>query len=303
LDKEVNRLVDGQKTLQTDLDLIEDRVMDVEMSAKGAHTMMEPLKQDVRDLNDVVANMTNQIESVHIEDITWCRSRISKLEKPNNPTNKSLWLLVNQLSRRVEDQQDQIAALQAGLIGMKERVGALEMLSAMIRLRVTILEDVMEIDPPITDLSGEEDSTDSEYADVDDGGAMMVEDSEEERENVRESMAPPPPPVIRTSTPFPVPVLRDLVPIKEPAPSYFAEGEDDAWYIPPTMHCRIHAINEFSVHWVDPLPEYVEEREEDPLTGPPREDSAVDGSEDDMWAALGVVHRSNIWIAPSPCYY
>jgi hypothetical protein len=28
------------------------------------------------------------------------------------------------------------------------------------------------------------------------------------------------------------------------------------------------------------------------MAGPPREDLAVDGSEDEMWASLGVVHRS-----------
>jgi hypothetical protein len=183
MDKEVNRLMDGQSSFWNDLDVLEDRVMDVEMSAKGAHMMMAPLKEDVRDLNDTVANLSNQLELVCVENVAWCRSRISSLEKPNNPANKSLWLLVNQLSCRVKDQQDQIAALQAGMIGMKERVGVLEMSSTMIRLRVQTLEEVMEIDPPVTDLSGD-DSTDSEYVDVDDGGAMMVGDSEDERENM-----------------------------------------------------------------------------------------------------------------------
>jgi hypothetical protein len=230
----------------------------------------------------ITANLSNQLESVRVEDIVWCRSWILTLEKPNNPANKSLWLLINQLSRQVEDQQDQIAALQAGMVGTKERVGTLEMLSVMIRSRVTIIEDAMEIDPPVTDLS-EEDSTDSEYADVDDGGAMLVEDSEDERENI----ALPLPPVIRVATPHPAPVLRELIPIEDPAPLHpgvKVEGEDDAWYIPPTMRRRIHAIDEFSVHRVDPLLEYVEELRNDPLAGPPREDLAVDGSEDEMWA-------------------
>jgi hypothetical protein len=106
-----------------------------------------------------MANLSNQLETVHVEDIAWCHSRISMLEKPNNPANKSLWLLVNQLSHQVEDQQDQISALQAGMVGTKERVGVLEMSLAMIRARVSIIEDAMEIDPPVTDLS-EEDSTD-----------------------------------------------------------------------------------------------------------------------------------------------
>jgi hypothetical protein len=214
MDKEVDCLMEGQKTFRTDLNVLEDRVMDVEMSTKGAHTMMAPLKEDVWDLNDTVANLSNQLESVRVEDVAWCRSRISLLEKPNNPANKSLWLLVNQLSRRVEDQQDQITALQAGMIGTKERVRTLEMSSAMICLRVMIIEDAMEIDPPVTDLS-EEDSTNSEYADVDDGGAMLVEDSEEEREN----MAPPSPPVIWVATPHPAPVLRELIPTEDPAPT------------------------------------------------------------------------------------
>ena len=91
----------------------------------------------------------------------------------------------------------------------------------------------MEIDPPVTDLSGD-DSTDSEYANVDDGGAMMVEDSEDEREN----MALPPPPIIQVATPHPAPVLRELIPIEDPAPLYPGvelEGEDNVWYIPLTM--------------------------------------------------------------------
>jgi hypothetical protein len=175
------------------------------------------------------------------------------------------------------------------MIGMKERVGTLEMSSAMIRSRVAIIEDAMEIDPPVTDLL-EGDSTDSEYADVDDGGAMLVEDSEEERENI----VPPLPPVIWVATPHPAPVLRELILIEDPAPLYPGvelEGEDDAWYIPPTMCHRIHAIIKFCVHWVDPLPEYVEEVRNNLLAGPPREDLAADGSEDEMWVALGVVHR------------
>jgi hypothetical protein len=167
----------------------------------------------------------------------------------------------------VEDQQDQIATLQAGMVGTKERVGVLEMSLAMIQSRVSVLEEAMEIDPPITDLSGGE-SMDLEYADVDDGGAMMVEDLEDKREN----MAPPPPPVIQIATPHPAPVLWELIPIDEPAPLHPGvklKGEDDTWYIPPTMCHRIHAIDKFSVHRVDPLPEYVEEVRNDPLAGPP----------------------------------
>jgi hypothetical protein len=64
------------------------------------------------------------------------------------------------------------------------------------------------------------------------------------------------------------------------------------WYIPPTMCRRIHAIDEFSVHRVDPLPEYVEDVREDLLASVHRDDLAEDESEDEMWAALGVVYRS-----------
>jgi hypothetical protein len=215
MDKEISKINGFQKDLRNNLNLMEDRVMDIEMSAKGAHMMLAPLKEEVRDLNDTVANISNQVKMIHVEDVLWCCSRISALEKPNNPANKSLWLLVNQLSHQVEDQQDQISALQAGMVGMKERVGVLEMSSAMIWSRVTIIEDAMEIDPPVMDLS-EDDSTDSEYADVDDGGAMLVEDSEDEREN----MAPPPPPIVWVATPHPALVLRELIPIKDPAPLY-----------------------------------------------------------------------------------
>jgi hypothetical protein len=58
------------------------------------------------------------------------------------------------------------------------------------------------------------------------------------------------------------------------------------------MRCQIHAINEFSVHWVDPLLEYVEDVREDPLAGVHRDDLAADGSEDELWANLGVHCRA-----------
>jgi hypothetical protein len=105
-----------------------------------------------------------------------------------------------------------------------------------------------------------------------------------------------PPPMIQAGTPHPAPVLWELISIKEPAPLYPGvelEGEDNAWYIPPVMRHWIHAINEFSVHQVNPLPEYVEDVREDPLASVHRDDLAADGSEDEMWAALGVVHRSS----------
>jgi hypothetical protein len=147
----------------------------------------------------------------------------------------------------------------------------------------------MEIDPPITDLS-EGDLTDSEYADVGDGEAMLVEDLEDKRENV----APPSLPIVRVATPHLAPVLRELIPIEDPAslyPGVKLEGEDNVWYIPPVMRRRIHAIDKFSVHQVDPLPEYVEDVRDDLLASIHQDNLAADGSEDEMWVALGVVHR------------
>jgi hypothetical protein len=294
MDKELADCVAAQRTSRTEMDLLEDRMMDVEMSAQGAHRMIAEMKEEVRDFSDSFGNLHNQVETMRVEDLAWCRSRISTLEKPNNPANKSLWTLVNLLVRRVDDQADQIKDLKAGMVIGGERVSVLEMSSSMIRSRVSVLEEVMEINPPVTDLSGGDDSTDSEYADVDDGGAMLVDDSEDERDQENVVPIPIPPPVIRLDTPRPLTVLRELIPIEAPAPEpavEINEGEDDAWYIPP-IHCRrIHPLSEFTTAPVDPVPTYVADRREDPLAGPSREDLAVDGSEDEMWANLGVNRR------------
>jgi hypothetical protein len=294
MDKEIGGCNAAQKTFRTDLDVLEDRMMDVEMSASGAHRMITEVKEEVRDFSDSFGNLHNQVEMMQVEDIAWCRSRISVLEKPNNPANKSLWTLVNLLVRRVDDQADLIKDLRSDLAGGKERVSVLEMSSSMIRSRVAVLEEAMEIDPPITDLSGDDDSTDSEYADVDDGGAMLVDDSEEERDQENVVPIPIPPPIIRLDTPRPPTILRELIPIEAPAPvpaEEVDEGEDDAWYIPPIHRRRIHPLSEFTTAPVDPVPTYVENCREDPLAGPSREDLAVDGSEDEMWANLGVNRR------------
>jgi hypothetical protein len=294
MDKEIGDCNAAQKTLRTDLDVLEDRMMDVEMSASGAHRMIAEVKEEVRDFSDSFGNLHNQVETMRVEDIVWCWSRISVLEKPNNPANKSLWMLANLLVRRVDDQADLIKDLRSDLASGKERVSVLEMSSSMIRSRVSVLEEAMEIDPPITDLSGDDDSTDSEYANVDDGGAMLVDDSEEERDQENVVPIPIPPPVVRLDTPRPPTILRELIPIEAPAPVPAVEvdeGEDDAWYIPPIHRRRIHPLSEFTTAPVDPVPTYVEDRREDPLAGPSREDLAVDGSEDEMWANLGVNRR------------
>jgi hypothetical protein len=88
------------------------------------------------------------------------------------------------------------------MIGVKERIGVLEMLLSMIWSQVSTLEEAMEIDPPLTDLTSEEDSTDLEYQDVDDGNVMLVEDSEDQRENM-----PPLPSIIQTTTHHLAPIL------------------------------------------------------------------------------------------------
>jgi hypothetical protein len=294
MDKEIGDCNAAQKTFRTELDLLEDRTMDVEMSASGAHRMIGEVKEEVQDLSALCGNLNNTVETMQTEGIAWCRSRISVLEKPNNPANRSLWQLVNLLVRRVDDQADLIKDLSSGLSASKERVSVLEMSSSMIHSRVSVLEEAMEIDPPVTDLSGDDDSTDSEYADVDDGGAMLVDDSEEERDQENVVPIPIPPPAVRLVTPRPPTILRELIPIEAPAPVPAVEvdeGEDDAWYIPP-IHCRrIHPLSEFTAAPVDPVPEYVEDRREDPLAGPSREDLVVDGLEDEMWANLGVNRR------------
>ena len=180
MDKEIGDCHTAHKAFRTDLDLLEDRMMDVEMSALGAHHMVGEVKEEVWDLSDLCGNLNNQMETMQVEGIDWCQLRISALEKPNNSANKSLWQLINLLSHRVEDQADLIKDLSFGLVGAKEMVSILEMSSTMIRSRVSVLEEAMEIDPPVMDLSRDDDSTDSEYADVDNGGVMLVDNSEDE---------------------------------------------------------------------------------------------------------------------------
>jgi hypothetical protein len=123
-----------------------------------------------------------------------------------------------------------------------------------------------------------------------------VDDSEDERDRENVIPIPVPLPVIRIDTPRPPTILRELIPIEEPAPVVPAvdveEGEDDVWYIPPIMCCRIHALDEFTTAVVEPVPEYVEDSRDDPVAGPLRDDLPADGSEDELWANLGVNRRA-----------
>jgi hypothetical protein len=141
------------------------------------------------------------------------------LEKPNNPTNKSLWQLLNCFIHQVEDLEDEVAGLKARSVRSGERIGVLEMSSSMIQSWVQVLEEAMEINPPLMDLMLE----DLEYQDVDDGGAMLVEDLEDERDQENIVPIPVPPPVIWVDTPHLV-VLQELIPIEDPAPVTRGKG-------------------------------------------------------------------------------
>ena len=47
MDKEISDFQQSLKLLRTDIDLLEDRMMDVEMSASGAHRMIGDVKEEV----------------------------------------------------------------------------------------------------------------------------------------------------------------------------------------------------------------------------------------------------------------
>ena len=47
MDKEISDLQQNSKLLRTDVDLLEDRMMDVEMSASGAHRMIGDVREEV----------------------------------------------------------------------------------------------------------------------------------------------------------------------------------------------------------------------------------------------------------------
>jgi hypothetical protein len=70
----------------------------------------------------------------------------------------------------------------------------LEMPLVMIRTRVSAMEEIMKINPPLTDLE------DLDYQSVDDGGAMLVEDSKDERD--QENIAS-----VHLDTPHPIPTV------------------------------------------------------------------------------------------------
>jgi hypothetical protein len=120
--KEIEDLNKTQGWFREEINKIKMRMTDVEMSVKGAHFAIVPMQEEIRDLNDIVANINNQVERIQVEDIMWCHSWISVLEKPNNPTNCSLWQLVNLLSTRLEGQEDLISDLKTGLARVHEKI-------------------------------------------------------------------------------------------------------------------------------------------------------------------------------------
>jgi hypothetical protein len=167
----------------------------------------------------------------------------------------------------VEDQEDEIVSLKAGLLAGKGRLGVLEMLLVTIHLRVQVLEEAMETDSPSMDLTSE----DSDYQEFDDGGVMLVEDLEDEGNE--EKFVPILVPAPWVSTPFPGVVLNTLIPIEDPAPvvpsiDVDTKGEDDAWYIPPVFRHQVYHLDEYSMAHVDPVPDYVEDVREDPMASP-----------------------------------
>ena len=124
---------------------------------------------------------------------------------------------------------------------------------------------------------------------------MLVDDLEEERDQENVVPIPIPPPAICLDTPRPPTILQELIPIEAPAPTpavEVEEGEDNAWYIPPIHHHRIYPLDKFTTAAVEPVPEYVEDHQDDPVAGPSRDNLAVDGLEGKMWANLRVNRRA-----------
>ena len=106
----------------------------------------------------------------------------------------------------------------------------------------------LEIDPPVTDPSGE----DLEYEDP---VVNMVEDLEEERD--QENEVPIPILAPRFGTLFPGVVFQSLIPIEDPAP-VVPSVEVNPWFIPPVYHRCIYPLDEYSAAHVDPVLDYVE---------------------------------------------
>jgi hypothetical protein len=157
LEKEVEDMGKAQAILREEFD-------SMEMSVQETHFAIVLMQEDIWDLNDLLSNVNNQVERIQVEDVSWCHSRISALGKPNNPANHSLWHLANLLSTRLESQEDIISELKVGLARAYEKIGVLEMLLALVQMRVLLLEDVMESSPTSTDLTS--DDSNSEYTNV-----------------------------------------------------------------------------------------------------------------------------------------
>ena len=66
----MEEILKDQVKLLVDVDVYKDCLMNVQMSASGAHHMLETVKEEVRDLNNLASNLNNQLERVQVEDIS-----------------------------------------------------------------------------------------------------------------------------------------------------------------------------------------------------------------------------------------
>jgi hypothetical protein len=64
MNKEIEDLNKTQGSFWEEINDIEMRTTDVEMSVKGAYFQVASIQEDISELNDVVTNVTNQLELV-----------------------------------------------------------------------------------------------------------------------------------------------------------------------------------------------------------------------------------------------
>ena len=83
MDKEISDNNQAIKLLVNDNSLLEDRMMDVEMSASGAHRMIMDMKEEIQDLSDLTGNLNNQMETMQVQQLqpSYCKCSGHKLGK------------------------------------------------------------------------------------------------------------------------------------------------------------------------------------------------------------------------------
>ena len=67
MDKEISDVNQSQKLFRTDIDLLEDRMMDVEMSASGAHTGGKGWCPDPVHHKYIARKWTKNLPNTHLE--------------------------------------------------------------------------------------------------------------------------------------------------------------------------------------------------------------------------------------------